>query len=193
MVDTVNALSPQPMELEVSLPLPSAALSVRVVPGLRVLSLRYLGGGAAAVDAVAAANGLTQLPEPGHFRGIDPWLVWAGPAELLLLTTSTAVAEGVQMALAPGREALACALDQSNGCLALELVGLRAADVLLRLLDVNAVPKRVGEGTRTRLMDIGTVVLRLETDRVLLVIDRVHGVYATRWIRHAMDAEPGPS
>jgi len=191
MVETLDASSPLHKELRVSLPLPTAAPSVRVAPGLRVLSVRHLAGGAAAVDAAVAAHGLTPLPEPGTFRGTDPWLVWAGPGEFLLLTTSSAVAEDVQEALAPGREALACVLDQSAGCLVLELMGHGVADVLLHLLDVNAVPQQASKGTRTRLMDVGTVVLRLEIDRVLLVIDRVHGVYATQWITHALNAEPG--
>ncbi len=193
MLETLDAASPLHEEQRVSLPVPTAALSVRAVPGLHVLSLRHLAGSAAAVDTAVAAHGLAPLPAPGTFRGTDPWLVWVGPAEFLLLTTSSAVAVGVQRALAPGRETLACVLDQSTGCLALELMGHGVADVLLRLLDSNAVPQRAGEGTRTRLMDIGTVVLRLETDCVWLVVDRAHGVYATQWIAHALDAEPAPT
>jgi heterotetrameric sarcosine oxidase gamma subunit len=193
MVEGGQASSPVPEGLDLSLPLPSAAQSVRPVPGLRVLSLRYLADGAAVVNAVVAAHGLTQLPEPGTFRGADPYLVWTGPAEFLLLTTSTAVAEGVQEALAPGREALACTLDQTAGCLVFELMGHEVADVLLHLLDVNALPKQVGDGTRTRLVDIGSVVLRLGTDRIWLVIDRAHSDYVLQWITHAMDDELGTS
>jgi heterotetrameric sarcosine oxidase gamma subunit len=191
MVEAGQASSPVPEDLVASLPRPSAACAVRVVPGLRVLSLRYLADGAAEVHEAVVAHGLTQLPEPGTFRGADPCLVWTGPAEFLLLTTSIAVAAGVQEALTPGGEALACALDQSAGCLVLELMGHGAADVLLHLLDVNAVPRQAGEGTRARLADIGSVVLRLHTDRVWLVIDRAHGVYALRWITHAMKSELG--
>jgi heterotetrameric sarcosine oxidase gamma subunit len=191
MVEGGQASSPVPEGLDVSLPLPSAAQSVRPVPGLRVLSLRYLADGAAVVNAVVAAHGLTQLPEPGTFRGADPYLVWTGPAEFLLLTTSSAVAAGVQEALAPGREALACALDQTAGCSVVELMGHEVADVPLHLLDVNALPRQVGDSTRTRLVDIGSVVLRLDTDRIWLVIDRAHREYVLQWIAHAMDAELG--
>jgi heterotetrameric sarcosine oxidase gamma subunit len=191
MVEAGQASSPLPKEQDVTLPRPSAARSVRPVPGLRVLSLRYLADGDAAVKAAVAAHGLTPLPEPGTFRGADPCLVWTGPAEFLLLTTSSAVAAGVQEALFPGREALACALDQTAGCLVLELVSHEVADVLLHLLDVNAVPREVGDSTRTRLVDIASIVLRLDTDRIWLVIDRAHSEYALEWLTHAMDAELG--
>lgn len=193
MVETLDASSPLPEVLSAGLPLPTAAMSVRVVPEVCVLSLRHLAGGTAAIDEALAAQLLTPLPEPGVFRGTDPWLVWAGPAEYLLLTTSRAVADSVQKALAPGRDALACVLDQSAGCLVLELKGHRVAAVLPHLLDANAVPKLVGEGTRTRLMDVGAVVVRMDTDRVWLVVDRVHGVYVMQWITHAVNAETGPA
>ncbi|MFN0183427.1 MAG: hypothetical protein ACKVQR_06360 [Aquabacterium sp.] len=191
MVETREASSLLHGDLGVSLPLPTAGRAIRVVPGLRILSLRHLPGGAAALNAAVAAHGLTPLPEPGTFRGADPWLLWVAPAELLLLTTSSAVADGVLQALTPGREALACVLDQSAGCLVIELKGDAVADVLLHLLDVSAVPQQPGRGTRTRLMDVGAVVLRLETDRVFLVMDRAHGVYVAQWIKHALGAE-GP-
>ena len=189
MVQTLDASSPLHRGLSADLPVPTAALSVRVATGVRVLSVRHLTGGAAAV----AACGLTPLPEPGTFGGTDPWLVWAGPAELLLLTTRSAVAESVLRALAPGRDPLTCVLDQSAGCLVIQLMGQGVTDVLLHLLDVNAVPQRAGEATRTRLMDAGIVILRLEVERVWLVVDRAHGDYATQWITHALSAEPGPA
>jgi heterotetrameric sarcosine oxidase gamma subunit len=192
MVDALNPSSPLDDVLSLSLPRPTAALSVRAVPGLRVLSLRHLTGGSAAIDAAVAAHGPTPRPAPGSFCGADPLLVWTGPAELLLLTANSAVAEAVLQTLNPGREALAYALDQSAGCLVLELMGLGVSDVLPRLLDSSAVPLDVGEGSRTRLKDIGTVVLRLEKDRAWLVVDRAHSVYATKWISRALDAAPGP-
>lgn len=193
MVETQDVSSPLHGEFNAGLPLPAAAMSVRVVPGLRVLTLRHLARGTAAVAAAAAAHGLAPLPEPGAFCGTDPWLLWAGPAEFLLLTTSSAVADGVQQALAPGREALACVLDLSAGCLVLELTGHGVSDGLLHLLDASAVPRQAGQGTRTRLMDIPTVVLRLRADSILLVVDRAYGVYLSEWIKHALDAEPGTS
>ena len=107
MVEALAASSPLLEELGACLPLSTAALSVRVLPGLHVLSLRHLAGGTAAVASAVAVHGLAPLPVAGTVRGTDPWLVWAGPAEFLLLSTSSKVAEGVQQALAPGRKALA--------------------------------------------------------------------------------------
>jgi sarcosine oxidase gamma subunit len=170
------------------LPAPTPALTVDIVEGLRVLALRYLAGGVAAIDVVLAGHGLALMTRPGGCKGADPWLAWISPTESLLLTSRHAVADGVLRELAPGRAALACALDQSGGCLVFELLGAHVGNVLPRLLDVSAIPQRAGQGSRARLMDISVLVIRLEPDRVLLVVDRMHGLYAAQWLRHALDS-----
>ena len=179
--------------LRAALPAPTAALTVQVVEGLRVLALRHLAGGAAAVEAAVAAHHLAPLPQPGAFRGADPWLVWTGPAECLLLTSNSAQADGVLLALAPGRELLACALDHTAGCLVFELLGHDVTDLLPRLFDASAIPQRVGQASRTRLMDISALLVRVGPDRVLLVVDRVLGVYAAQWIAQARGGVAGPT
>ncbi|MEI6028471.1 MAG: hypothetical protein WCT47_17445 [Betaproteobacteria bacterium] len=192
MVDHLDASSLVDTALLAALPAPTGALAARVVEGLRVLVVRHLPGGQAAIEATVAAvaaPGLVSLPSPGAFRGVDPWLVWTGPAECLLLTSSSTMAEGVLQGLAPGREALACALDQSAGHLVLELSGLGVAESLHRLFDAGSIPHQVGQGSRARLMDIGAVLLRLAPDRVLLVLDRTHGLYVAQWITHALQDE----
>lgn len=188
MADQLAPTSPLDSVLCAALPAPTPALTVRVVEGLRVLALRYLAGGGAAIEMALAAHDLAPLAKPGACRGADPWLVWIGPAESLLLTSRHAVADGVLRELAPGREVLACALDQSGGCLVFELLGANVDNVLPRLLDVSAIPQRAGQSSRARLMDISAVVMRLEPDRVLLVVDRMHGIYAAQWLRHALDS-----
>lgn len=168
-----------------ALPPATTALTVRVVQDLRVLALRHLTGGMDAIAAALVCASLEPLPPPGAFHGADPWLLWAGPAEFLLLTSNGAVANAVQKALAPGRVPLACALDQSSGQLAFELLGPAVADVLPRLLDASAIPQRAGQVCRARLMDISGVVMRLSADRVWLVVDRSHGAYTALWLTRA--------
>ena len=176
-----------------AVPAPTAAMTVHVVDGLRVLALRHLAGGAAAIEAAVAAHHLAPLPQPGACHGADPWLVWTGPAECLLLTSNRAQADGVLQALAPGRERLACTLDQTAGCLVFELLGPGVADVLPRLFDASAIPQRAGQASRTRLMDIGALLARVGPDRVLLAVDRAHGIYAAQWIAQARGGVAGPT
>lgn len=163
--------------------------AVRVVEGLRVLTLRHLAGGSAVIEAAATALGLVPLPQPGTCRGVDPCLVWVRPSEWLLLTSQPAIADSVLQALAPGRQALACALDQSAGGQVFELQG-RSADALLpHLLGTGALPMRAGRGGRARCMDIAAVVLRPEPGRVWLVVDRAQGDYVAQWLAHAAQGE----
>ncbi len=188
MADRLAPTSALDAGLRAALLAPTPALTVRIVEGLRVLALRCLAGGVAAIEAALAAHDLAPLAKPGACNGADPWLAWISPAESLLLTSHHAVADGVLRELAPGRVALACALDQSGGCLVFELLGANVDNVLQHLLDVSAIPQRAGQSNRGRLMDISAVVIRLEPDRVLLVVDRMHGIYAAQWLRHALDS-----
>jgi hypothetical protein len=87
---------------------------------------------------------------------------------------------------------MACALDQSAGCLVFELLGTGVADVLSSLLDASAVPRQSGRVTRARLMDIAALVMRRDVDCVWLLVDRGHGHYTSQWIAHALRAAPLP-
>lgn len=193
MVDRQVPASPFDAALRAAWPPPSAALTVRVLEDLGVLSLRHLPGGTAALEGALSAHALAPLPKPGACHGSDPWLVWTSPTECLLLSSSSPIAEGVLQALAPGHEALACALDLSAGYLAIELLGPAVADVLPRLFDASAIPRGVGQGSRARLMDISAVVLRVGPDQVWLLVDRAQGAYVAHWITHALGAVADPA
>ncbi len=193
MDDLLAPSGPVDADLRAALPAVSLALTVRVVEGLNVLALRHLAHGASAVEAALATHDLMPLPVPGSWHGSDPCLLWTGPAEFLLLTSQPALAANVLQWLSPGREPLACALDQSPGCLTLELQGPGIDDVLPRILDASAIPRQVGQTTRTRLVDIGTVALRKECSSVWLIVDRSHGLYAARWIAYALQADASRS
>ncbi|WP_088279042.1 hypothetical protein [Ideonella sp. A 288] len=191
MVERLVASSNFEAELQAALPIATQALKVSVVEGLRVLVFRHLAGGAAAVHEVLAANHLTAMPTPGTCLGDDPWQVWIGPAESLLLTASGRAADDVLAALHPGCNSLACVVDQSAGWLAFELLGAGMDDLLPRLFDANAIPRHAGQGARARFMDVSAVVMRVGPDRVLLAVERPHGSYAVQWIGHAWRAALG--
>jgi hypothetical protein len=188
MVERLNTTSTLSAGLNAELPAFTRALKVSVVEGLRVLVLRHLAGGAAEVDAAFAAAHLDALPKSGSCLGGDPWQVWIGPTECLLVTTHGSIAEGLLAALRPGRASLCCALDQSAAWLVFELLGSGVDDVLSRLLDASAIPRHAGSGACARFMDISAVVMRLERDRAWLAVERPHGTYATEWIGHVWQA-----
>lgn len=186
MVETLSATAAIDEPLRAALPAATEALKVQVIEDLRVVALRHLAGGTAAVEAALARRGEATLPKPGECLGADPWWVWTGPAECLLLTSHGEVADGMLQALAPGRETLACAVDRSAGGLVFDLHGRGVDGLLQRGVDAGAVPQRVGQGHRARWMDIGVVLLRVTPDRVLLGVDRMQGLYAAQWIAHAV-------
>lgn len=185
--------SPSPLGLswQAALPPATPTLRVSVAGGLRVLVFRHLAGGAAGTDEVLAAHGLPALPAPGICLGNDPWQVWTGPTESLLLTSDDDLADGVVAALRPGCLGLACVLDQSAGWLAFDLLGAAVDDLLPRLLDASAIPGQAGRGWRARCIDIRTVAMRVASDRVLLVVERPHASYAAQWIGDACRAAQG--
>lgn len=186
MVESLPVTDPLDDEVRAALPAPGTALQVRVVEDLRVVTLRHLPGGMSAVGAVLAQHGAATVPKPGECLGADPWWVWTGPAECLLFTSHGAVADGVLQALAPGGDALACAVDVSAGGLVFDLCGCGVDELLQRLLDASAIPQRVGQGHRARWQDLGGVLLRTAPDRVLLRVERPQALHAARWIAHAL-------
>ena len=191
MVERLFSSSHLEAGLQQALPPATQALKVSVVEGLRALTVRHLVGGETAIDAVLAAHHLSALPTPGTCLGDDPWLVWIGPAECLLLTAKGGLADSVLAALHPGGNGLACVVDQSAGWLVFELLGAGVDDLLPGLLDASAIPRHAGQGTRARLLDISAVVMRVAQDRVLVAVDRPHGGYVAQWIGHVWRAAWG--
>jgi sarcosine oxidase gamma subunit len=173
---------------QAALPAPTPALRVSVADGLRVVVIRHLPGGTAAVDEALAAHHLHALPAPGTCVGDDPWQVWLGPSESLLLTTNSDLADRALVALRPGSHLLACALDSSAAWLVFDLLGSDVDELLPRLLDEGAIPLHTGQGVRTRFMDIRAVVVRLGPERVWVAVDRSHGGSTALWIGHAWSA-----
>jgi heterotetrameric sarcosine oxidase gamma subunit len=163
---------------------------VRLVEPLHVVALRMLPGGADAVAQAAAAVGIDALPPAGRFASGDAGtlVLWRNPTELMLVTPAPGAADAVLQALAPRAQALACAVDQSDGIVTFELAGAGLDDVLQRLLDATAVPREPGHGTRARLADIAVFALRIAPDRAWLMADRANDQFLAHWIAYATDA-----
>jgi heterotetrameric sarcosine oxidase gamma subunit len=183
MADHLLASSATDAQLLAALPAASAALTVRVVHGLRVLTLRHLAGNKGPLEEALARHHLTPLHQAGSWHGADTWMLWLSPTEQWLLTThGPDIADAVLLALRPGRHAQACALDQSAGNVAFELGGPAVSDVLARLCDASSIPLQAGQATRAKFVDIAAVVVRRAPNEAWLLVDRSHAIYVARWI-----------
>ena len=162
-------------------------VAVRRIEPLAVIALRHLpGAGESLADALCAA-GVTGVPSPGQALGNgqsqDTTALWRSPSEVVLLATERAAADAAMAALAA--DALACAVDQSDGTLGLELQGPRVDELLQRLVDSHSLPMTLGSAIRARLADIAVTLVRQGPDRIWLLADRSHEQYLASWLAYA--------
>jgi sarcosine oxidase gamma subunit len=80
---------------------------------------------------------------------------------------------------------LACAVDQTDGVLVLELQGQQLDDLLLRLVDSRSLPRSPGTAFRARLADITITLVRHESDRLWMLAERPQAHYLMNWLNHA--------
>lgn len=166
-------------------------VAVRRIEPLAVIALRHLPGAGEALTAALRAAGFQDVPAPGQAlgngqsqgQGIAAVALWRSPSEVTLLAFERATAEAAMAALAA--DALACAVDQTDGTLALELHGPRLDDLLCRLVDSQALPAAPGRAVRARLVDIAVTLVRQQADSVWLLADRSHAHYLASWLSHA--------
>jgi heterotetrameric sarcosine oxidase gamma subunit len=151
-------------------------VTVRRIEPLAVVALRHLPGAGDDLVAALRAAGVPVAPAPGH-------ALWRSPSEVLLLATERATSEAALAALAPAT--LACAVDQSDATLALELQGPLVDDLLRRLIDSGSLPGVSGSAVRARLADIAVVLVRRQAKDVWLLADRSHEHYLASWLAHA--------
>lgn len=175
-------------EMAALLPPEGADFSARLVEPLQVLALRSLPGGAEAVASAVAITGVDSLPHTGCFVGSDPMVLWRSPGELMFISTSASAANTVLRTLPAASHALAYSIDRSAGTITFSLQGPAVDEVLHRLIDASAVPRSVGQGTRTRMADIAVVVMRVAPDCVWLIADRTNDHYLAHWIAYAAAA-----
>ena len=134
---------------------------------------------------MACLAGEDGAPRPGHFVAKKSLLMWRSPSELTMVTSDARHAATVLSALAPNAMGDSYAVDQSSGSTAFECTGSHVDELLHRLVDASAVPHAVGEGTRGRLVDVPAVLLRLASDRTLILVERALDDYAARWLSYA--------
>lgn len=175
-------------DLRAAWPPASPTLRVTVVEPVHALSLRHWPGlGTAALATFLASRGLLALPEPGRFAGVELRLVWSRPSETLLLTQDGSRAAAVLNGLRPVPGALACAIDLSAAALVVALQGSAVDALLMRLIDVDSLPRVAGHASRVRLVDIAATVWREAPDRLGMLVDRANDHYLARWLSYALD------
>ena len=162
-------------------------VAVRRIEPLAVIALRHLPGAGESLVAALRAAGVRGVPSPGQALGNGQsqgtTSLWRSPSEVVLLATERAAAEAAMAALAA--DALACAVDQSEGTLALELQGPRVDELLHRLVDSHSLPMTLGSVVRARLADIAVTLVRRDHDRIWLLADHSHEHYLASWLAYA--------
>jgi sarcosine oxidase gamma subunit len=158
----------------------------RRIHGVTALSVRSLAGDTAAQRAVHKA-GLPWVNLPGELAGADPIVAWRAPQELIVIGCKAGPLRALQHALAPGLHAAALAVDLSEAIAVIEMHGPALDEWLTHLVDASAVPREPGRVSRCRLADVPVMLLRLETDRLWLVVDRPLQRYISDWLAYAHD------
>jgi heterotetrameric sarcosine oxidase gamma subunit len=158
-------------------------VNVRSIEHLLIISLRHLPEASDSLATALQAAGLAGTPGPGLVLGQSPWALWISPSEVILLANNQMQANSAKAALADSQ--LACAVDQSDALLALDLRGPQLDDLLLRLIDSRSLPGVPGSAVRVRLADIAVILIRQTPDRLWLLVERPQSHYLTNWLKHA--------
>jgi heterotetrameric sarcosine oxidase gamma subunit len=157
----------------------------RRLAGVRIVTVRHapLSG---AARAALERRGLPWPELTGELRlvgGPPPALLTRRqPEEVIVVDPSSSIADALLASFSPGQSPDAAALDLSHGMTVVALEGPGLDSWLSHLVDASAVPRRVGTATRTRLIDVAVVLLRLADDTVWLVADRALSPYLAKWL-----------
>ena len=160
----------------------AGSVSVRKIETLVVLALRHVPEAADTLVTALRAVGISAAPNPGQVLGQNPWALWRSPSEVILLATHRKHADAAVVAMVD--TPLACAVDQTDGVLALELQGPQLDDLLLRLVDSRSLPRSPGTASRARLADITITLVRHESDRLWMLAERPQAHYLMNWLNH---------
>ena len=158
-------------------------VSVRKMETLVVIALRHLPEADAALVTALRAVGISAAPNPGQVLGQNPWALWRSPSEVILLATHRNHTDAAVAAMMG--TSLACAVNQTDGVLALELQGQQLDDLLRRLVDSRSLPGLPATSTQARLVDISITLVRHESDRLWLLAERPQTEYLVNWLKHA--------
>lgn len=94
----------------------------------------------------------------------------AGPLEALLT------------AMAPGQTDSAVAANLSDAMVAIEVHGPFIDRWMAHLVDYAVLPREPGFCARGRMADVAVLLLRLQTDRLWLIVDRPIAAYVENWL-----------
>ena len=160
----------------------AGSVSVRKIETLVVVALRHLPEVANTLVTALQAVGISAAPNPGQVLGQNPWALWRSPSEVILLATHRNHTDAAVAAMVG--TSLACAVNQTDGVLALELQGQQLDDLLRRLVDSRSLPGLPGTSTQARLVDISITLVRHESDRLWMLTERPQADYLMNWLYH---------
>ena len=160
----------------------AGSVSVRKIETLVVVALRHLPEVANTLVTALQAVGISAAPNPGQVLGQNPWALWRSPSEVILLATHRNHTDAAVAAMVG--TSLACAVNQTDGVLALELQGQQLDDLLLRLVDSRSLPRSPGTASRARVADIAVTLVRHESDRLWMLTERPQADYLMNWLYH---------
>jgi len=122
-----------------------------------------------------------------------------GPSDWLLVSeTAHGVAVNGDAILRVARDALAGdasvrAVDVSQALAAIEIIGVRARELLEKACAVDLHPRAfaVGSSTRTRFANVAAIVLRAGDEEFRCYVARSHRDYVLSWLNDAAAEWPG--
>ena len=164
----------------------------RRLRGLTAITIRHFPGDTRAAEAVRAA-GLEWSNVPGDLVGKDPWLAWRSPQETMALGFTAEPLSAVLAALTPGQSDSAMAARLSDALAVFELHGPRIDDWLALLVDASTIPREPGRCSRGRLADVAVMLLRLQADRLWLLVDGPVSTHLENWLALSHEGAFAPS
>jgi heterotetrameric sarcosine oxidase gamma subunit len=156
----------------------NSELAVERLDDLAIVSLRVSHGG-----LVEAIDQL-QLAHSGVVSGSDPQSLWIGPGRWLLMSrsaTSGAIISSCEQALT---NCVYNAVDYSSALAAFCVSGEIAEQVLASGTGVDLRPEQFPTDSccRTRIAQIGVIVVAVSEGRYKIYADRSYEVYLKNWL-----------
>jgi sarcosine oxidase gamma subunit len=165
----------------------AVGLSVAPVGGLKVGALRYFDATGPLADRLLDVLG-GPLPAPLRAArrvvggsGAELILAWRSPTETLLITPDAAAFAAIASRMAD-HAALGCLVEQTGGVCLWQASGARTRELLERVGSVASMPG-LNEARTSRIAELAVLALCVHEDRVMLLVERVHGEHLIAWIR----------
>ena len=161
-------------------------LRAELRPQWHTAGLRYFAREGAFARMVSAATGL-ELPnelraahDADDAKEAVTLLAWRSPTETTLVTTDSGLLDSLQASAAALDDG--CVIDQTGGLLVLRVRGPAVVDLLARKAGHGA-PPAIGESRRVRFAQVAVLIVKVRTDEVLLIVDRIYAPHLMASIR----------